>query len=110
MSDVPVEDEDDSEGQDEELELRFLAGFLRPFFKPYHSLGLGLAVVLALETAFNCGFPLATRYLIDNGLLKRDYRALTTTLAFLAVAAVAVALLGLVCDYLAARITSRVVG
>ncbi|WP_406699804.1 ABC transporter ATP-binding protein [Singulisphaera sp. Ch08] len=111
MSDLPGVDQDDSDDDEgDDLELRFLAGFLRPYFKPYRSLGLGLAVVLVLETGFNCGFPLATRYLIDEGLLRRDYRVLTTTLSFLAVAAVAVALLGLVCDYLAARISSRIVG
>src|SRR5262249_36418904 len=110
MSVLPGEDEDDSEvGEVDVLELRFLAGFLRPFFRPYHRLGLGLAIVLLLETGFNCCFPLATRYLIDDGLVRRDSRALVATLIFLAVAAAAVALLGLVCDYLAARITSGMV-
>src|SRR4051812_4887496 len=103
MSDLPDLDQDDSEdGAIAVRELRFLAGFLRPYFGPYHQLGLGLAIVLLLETGFNCCFPLATRYLVDDGLIGRDYRALVATLIFLAVAAVAVALLGLVCDYLAA--------
>ena len=53
---------------------------------------LVLAIVLLLETGFNCCFPLATRYLIDDGLLRRDSRALIATLIFLAIAAVAVAL------------------
>ena len=110
MSVLPGEDQDDSEGGEIDVrELRFLAGFLRPFFRPYHHLGLGLAIVLLLETGFNCCFPLATRYLVDDGLLRRDYKALIATLAFLAVAAVAVALLGLICDYLSARITSAIV-
>jgi ATP-binding cassette subfamily B protein len=104
------EDPDDSEnGSVDVVELRFLAEFLRPFFRPYHRLGIGLAVVLLVETGFNCCLPLATRYLVDEGLLGRDKRALVTTLIFVAVAAVAVALLGLVCDYLSARITSGMV-
>jgi ATP-binding cassette, subfamily B, bacterial len=110
MSVLPDADQDDSEaGEVDARGIRFLVGFLRPFFRPYHRVGLGLAIVLSLETGFNCCFPLATRYLIDDGLLKRDYRALVATLIFLAVAAVAVALLGLICDYLAARITSGMV-
>src|SRR4051794_22675284 len=102
MSDLQGGDDDDDGAEDEAgaTELRALAGFLRPFCGPYRSLGLGLAGVLLLETGFNCGFPLATRYLIDEGLLRRDPRALAATLTFLAVAAVAVAALGLACDYL----------
>lgn len=101
-------DDDDADGIDAG-ELRFLVRFLRPFFRPYHRLGLGLAAVLLLETAFNVCFPLATRYLVDEGLLRRNARALVGTLLFLAVAAVVVALAGIICDYLTARITSGMV-
>src|SRR5215813_3425306 len=110
MSVLPDDDQDDSDaGEIDVRELRFLTRFLRPFLRPYLHLGLGLVVVLLAETGFNCGFPLATRYLIDEGLLGRNGRALMAILIFLAVAAVAVALLGLICDYLAARIASGMV-
>ena len=105
------EDRDDSEVDEIDIrELRFLGRFLRRFFRRYHAPGLGLAIVLLAETGFNCGFPLATRHLIDDGLLGRDERALVTMLIFLAIAAVSVSVLGLIGDYLAARITSGMVG
>ena len=110
MNVVTEEDLDDSDVSSIEVrELRHLGQFLGPYFSRYRRLGLGLAIVLLLETGFNCCFPLATRYLIDDGLIKRDQRAVIATLIFLAAAAIAVALLGLLCDYLAARITSGMV-
>jgi ATP-binding cassette subfamily B protein len=110
MTLLPQADEHDSESAKiDARELRFLARFLARFFKPYHTLGLRLALVLLLETAFHCGVPLATRYLVDEGLLKREHRALVATLIFLAVAAIAVAMLGLIRDYLSAQITSRMI-
>jgi ATP-binding cassette subfamily B protein len=110
MDVLPPEDQDLSQVDKIDVrELRFLSEFLGPFFRPYRRLGLSLTIVLLLESGFNCCFPLATRYLVDEGLVRRDQRALVATLIFLAVAAVAVALLGFVCDYLAARISAGMV-
>lgn len=75
MNVVTEEDLDDSDVSSIEVrELRHLGQFLGPYFSRYRRLGLGLAIVLLLETGFNCCFPLATRYLIDDGLIKRDQR------------------------------------
>jgi ATP-binding cassette subfamily B protein len=104
-------DDDDLElGEIDGRELRFLARFLGRFCRPYRRLGLLLAMVLFFETVFNGAFPVATRYLIDDGLVKREPRALVAMLSFLAFAAVMLALLGLCCDYLTAHISSAVVG
>jgi ATP-binding cassette subfamily B protein len=100
------------EDGDEEVrarDLRFMAGFLGPFVGPYRVPFSALGLTLLVETLFNISFPLATQYLVDEGLLRRDRRVLVGVLAFLAVAAGIVAAAGLACDYLASRIFSRIV-
>lgn len=111
----PDDDEllpDDEEGEAEEVharDLKQLARFFRPFAHPYRRLFLGLGLFLLLETVFNLSFPLATQYLVDEGLLRHNARVLVAILIFLAVAAVSVTVLGLGCDFLAARIFSGMV-
>jgi ATP-binding cassette, subfamily B, bacterial len=100
------------EDQSEEVHARDLwriARFLGPFARPHRRPFLLLALVLLVETVFNFSFPLATQYLVDEGLIQHNFGAVVAVLIFLAVAAVSVALLGLASDYLNARVFSTMV-
>src|SRR5438876_124017 len=101
-----LEDEEEDAEESEEIHARDLwaiARFLGPFTRPHRRALLLLGLVLLIETVFNFSFPLATQYLVDEGLIRHDFGAVVAVLIFLGVAAVAVAGLGLVCDYLNAR-------
>src|SRR4051794_40558387 len=70
--DLDQRDEDDEDEDEEEVvhahDLWQIARFLAPFARPHRGALLLLAVVLAIETAINFSFPLATQYLLDEGL------------------------------------------
>ncbi len=111
LPDEADEDEDDSE-ETEEVHARDLwdiARFLGPYLRPHRRPLALLAVVLLIETVFNFAFPLATQYLVDEGLIRHDFHAVVLVLVFLGVAAVAVAALGLASDYLNARVFSTMI-
>jgi ATP-binding cassette subfamily B protein len=83
--------------------------FARPYLRSSHRRLAALCAILVFDTLFNLSFPLVTRYLVDEGLLKHDWSAVERVLVFLAVAAVAIAGLGVSCHYLSARIATNVV-
>jgi ATP-binding cassette subfamily B protein len=103
-------DDDDEEAEDiHARDLCRMGRFLRPFAQPHQRPLLLLALVLLLETVVNFSFPLATQYLVDEGLIQHDFGAVVAVLVFLGVAAVSVALLGLASDYLNASVFSTMV-
>jgi ATP-binding cassette subfamily B protein len=85
--------------------LRFLRPYLRPYRKPLLLIGL----LLVVQTIFNASFPLATQYLIDEGLIDRDFDALVHVLMFLGAAAVAVSLVSIANDYLYSGVFANVI-
>ena len=103
---------DPDEGEDEDLRARDLGHmvrFLGPYLRPYRKqLGL-VGLLLLVQTAFNASFPLATKYLIDEGLIEKEWDALVLVLSFLAVAAVVVSLVAIGNDYICSRVFSNVV-
>jgi ATP-binding cassette subfamily B protein len=110
-AELDTENEDEAD-EAEEVHVRDLCRmtrFLRPFARPHARPLLLLGLVLLAETVINFSFPLATQYLVDEGLIQHDFGAVLTVLIFLAAAAVSVALLGVACDYLNARIFSTMV-
>ncbi|MDH7798377.1 MULTISPECIES: ABC transporter ATP-binding protein [unclassified Beijerinckia] len=117
MTDMKPSSEDishylEDEEPDAEINARdfsFMFRFLRPYLVPYRrQLGIVLAL-LALQTVFNASFPLATQYLIDRGLIERDWNALVFVLIFLSIAAIVVSVISIGNDYLYSRIFSNVV-
>ena len=117
MTDAKPTSEDISqylEDEETDAEIRardfgFMFRFLWPYLKPYRrklALVLGL---LALQTVFNASFPLATQYLIDQGLIERNWNALVFVLIFLSIAAIIVSVISIANDYLYSRIFSNVV-
>jgi ATP-binding cassette subfamily B protein len=96
---------DDGE-ESEEIHARDLwaiARFVGPFSAPQRWPLLLLGLLLLIETVINFAFPLATQYLVDEGLVKRNIDALVAVLIFLAVAAVFMPILGVAMDRINAR-------
>jgi ATP-binding cassette subfamily B protein len=108
----PVDRQEPLDEADEALrasDLGRMVRFLRPYLKPYRSSLVVVAALLVVQTAFNLSFPLATQYLIDEGLIEHRWDALVLVLTFLAVAAVAVSLVAIVNDYFYSRVFANVV-
>ena len=100
------------EPEPEEIHARDLwqiAQFLGPYLRQHSRQLLLLGLVLLVETVINFCFPLATQYLVDEGLIQHNIEVLTGILIFLGVAATIAALLGLVLDYVNALIFSQMV-
>ncbi|MDT2020873.1 ABC transporter ATP-binding protein [Methylocella sp. CPCC 101449] len=86
----------------------FMFRFLRPYFAPYRRRIALVLALLALQTVFNASFPLATQYLIDQGLVERDWNALVLVLIFLSIAAIAVSVISIGNDYLYSGVFANV--
>lgn len=89
-------------------DLKAIIAFLAPFLKPYRVIVGCLVVLILTEAALNFSFPLVTQYLIDEGLIKRDWDALVNSLIFMGVAAVSVSAIALIADYVYTRLFSDV--
>ncbi|MEI8144709.1 MAG: ABC transporter ATP-binding protein [Alphaproteobacteria bacterium] len=90
-------------------DVRTIYEFLKPFTSPYR-MGLALLfLVVLIEAALNFSFPLVTQYLIDEGLIAKNWDALVWSLTFMGIAAVTVSVVALLADYLYTRIFSDVV-
>ena len=69
-----------------------------------------LASLLLLEMAFQAAVPLSFKFLLDRGVLARDFGFLVMTLAGLGIATVVVMAGGVARDHLYAHLGSRVLG
>ena len=78
--------------------------------RPYRGRVVLLALLLLLEVAFQAAVPLSFKFLIDQGVVRRDLRFLVVTLTGLGIATVVVMAGGLARDHLYARLGSRVLG
>jgi ATP-binding cassette, subfamily B, bacterial len=105
VPDRPEDEEEDLRPQD----LRQLARFLWPFMRAYKRQLAVIGLLLLVQTGFNAAFPLATKYLIDEGLVEKDWNALIFVLSFFAVGAVAVSLVAIGNDYICSRVFANVV-
>jgi ATP-binding cassette subfamily B protein len=82
---------------------------LLTFARPMRRGLLVVGAILLAEIAFNAGLPYSFKFIVDDGILKHDGDLLIRIIAGLAVAAVLVSGLGLLRDYLYARITTNIV-
>ncbi len=107
----PADLEDDEEEDIDPRDLWAIARFLGPFTHAYRRPLLGLAAILFVETVINACFPLATQYLIDEGLTGPDksLNVVIGVLVFLAVATAIITTLGVLLDYLNAKIFSAMI-
>jgi ATP-binding cassette subfamily B protein len=103
------EDEDDEEESEvvSADDLKALFRFLSPFARPYRGTFILLAALVLIEAGLNFSFPLVTQYLIDEGLIKKEWRALVNSLVFMGVAAVTVSMVALIADYVYTRLFSE---
>jgi len=102
-------EEEEEEGKIQAKDLGFMLRFLSPYLRPYGKHLAIVAVLLAIQTVFNASFPLATQYLIDEGLIERDWNALILVLIFLSTAAIGVSVTAIANDYIYSGVFSNVV-
>src|ERR1043166_6012433 len=100
----PIDAEDLQDGESEKIHARdvwAIARFLGPFARPYRRPLLVLAGILLVETLINACFPLATQYLIDEGLTDpKNLNVVIGVLIFLAAATAVITGLGVALDYI----------
>jgi len=106
----PADLEDDEEEEIHARDLWAIARFLGPFARPYRRPLVVLGIILLIETVINACFPLATQYLIDEGLgeVKR-LNVVVGVLIFLVCATTAITTLGVILDYINAKVFSTMV-
>ena len=106
---VDVDPDEDAEEEIKPADLGHMIRFIQPFLTPYRGQVILLGGLLMIQTAFNFSFPLMMQYLIDEGLINRDWSALTIVLTFLAFAAVGVSIVSIAVDYVYSRLFANVV-
>ncbi len=89
-------------------EIAWMARFVAPYLRPYRALLGVLIVLLIIDTLINFSFPLVYQYLVDNGLVVRNWDVVLKVLTFLGCAAVAEATCGLSIDYVFSRVASDI--
>ncbi len=89
-NDADDEDDDDIDDEDDEINAavamgacRQVAHFFRPYFAPYRTSLLWLALGVTIETAYNTIFPLCLKYLIDEAIGEQDHEVLVWLLAII---------------------------
>jgi ATP-binding cassette subfamily B protein len=102
-------DDDDEEKEIHPRDLWQIGRFLGPYAWPHRRRLFLLACLLGVETIFNFSFPLATQYLVDEGLIHHHFDAVKWVLIYFGVAAVIVAIIGVICDHLNAGVCSRMI-
>jgi ATP-binding cassette subfamily B protein len=112
-----AEDEDEAEDEDSEINaavavgaFRQVAHFFRPYFAPYRTSLLLLALGVAIETAYNTAFPLCLKYLIDEAIGEQDHEVLVWILAVMSGMWLIVSVVTLGYEYQNARLGSHVLG
>lgn len=83
-----------------------LLRFFRPHWRPSMLVALGLL----FEMSFSSALPFSFKFIVDYGLVGKNHTLLVGILAGLAVFALLVSGLGLLRDYLYARLASEVLG
>jgi ATP-binding cassette subfamily B protein len=89
--------------------LRTFFHALGPFLRPRAGVLALVGLVLLAEIAFNAALPFSFKFIVDDAILKNDGRLLALIIAGLAVAAIAVSLLGLLRDWLYAKAMAQTV-
>jgi ATP-binding cassette, subfamily B, bacterial len=102
-------DEEESEDDVSASDIKALLNFVLPFCKPYKAVFVLLTLLVLTEAALNFSFPLVTQYLIDEGLIKKEWDALVRSILFMGVAAITVSMVALLADFIYTRVFSSMV-
>ncbi len=112
-----ADDEDDIDDEDDEINAavamgacRQVAHFFRPYFAPYRTSLLWLALGVTIETAYNTIFPLCLKYLIDEAIGEQDHEVLVWILAIMGGMWVVVSVVTLAYEYQNACFGARLLG
>jgi ATP-binding cassette subfamily B protein len=81
---------------------------LYKYLKPYRFQTLLLLILLIINTAFLMGWPLSFKYLIDKGIVDRNWGVLIKTLVVLSVGVLIAAAAGVARGYLYAYLSANV--
>ena len=87
-----------------------LARSLGPYLKPYRGLAAVVFMGLLLDMAFMSAMPVCFKFLVDDLVAGGSAKMLYAILLGLGVGVVVVSFAGLGCDYLYAKLVSRVIG
>jgi ATP-binding cassette subfamily B protein len=82
---------------------------LIPYVRPYYWMAIALLVSLVFESGLESATRFSFRYLIDEAVIPRNYKRLTELLALLGSAAVLLAVVAIIADYVWAKLGARVV-
>src|SRR5580704_5748008 len=83
--------------------------FVLRFLLPHRRRVAVVVALLLIDAVFEMCFPLASRWLIDDGLIGKNGVVVAIVLGYLAVSATLGTALGILCDYLEAGILADVV-
>jgi ATP-binding cassette subfamily B protein len=109
--------DDDAEDEGDEINaavavgaFRQVAHFFRPYFVPYRTSLLLLALGVAIETAYNTIFPLCLKYLIDEAIGEQDHEVLVWILAVMSGMWVVVSVVTIGYEYQNAHLGAHLLG
>ncbi|MGB9990433.1 ABC transporter transmembrane domain-containing protein [Massilia sp. SM-13] len=91
------------------MSLTSLFRALLAFARPMRGALCVVGVILLAEIAFNAALPYSFKFIVDDGILRRNGQLLVSIIAGLAIAALLVSALGLWRDYLYSRLTNNMV-
>jgi len=89
--------------------IRRLVTQLAPYVRPYYWMALALLISLVFESGLESATRFSFRYLIDEAVIPRNYKRLTELLGLLGSAAVLLAAVSIIADYVWAKLGARVV-
>ena len=111
------ENEHDADDEDDEINAAVAAGafrqvahFFRPYFAPYRTSLLLLALGVVIETAYNTMFPLCLKYLIDEAIGEQDHEVLVWILAVMSGMWVVVSVVTIGYEYQNAHLGAHLLG
>jgi len=81
---------------------------LAPYFRPYRKTQVLVALGLLVDVAFDAFWPLAFKYLIDDGLIPQDGQVLVGVLVVLGIGVIVTSAVGVAYNYLNAKLCSDV--
>jgi ATP-binding cassette subfamily B protein len=104
---VEVDDEIEEEPSDVGAAVDALRR-LAPYFRPYRKTQVLVALGVLCDVAFDAFWPLAFKFLIDDGLIPKDAAVLVGVLVVLGIGVIVTSAIGVAYSYLNAKLCSDV--
>jgi ATP-binding cassette, subfamily B, bacterial len=110
VAELPAEIADEDTAEDD-ADVGAAADALRrlsPYFRPYRKTQVLVALGLLVDVAFDAFWPLAFKFLIDDGLIPKDATVLVEVLVILGIGVIVTSAVGVSYHYLNAKLCSDV--